>query len=321
MKTKRLKLSLIATLCLSAITFYSCSSDDNTQQEEFVDSISYNYSDVTKVLDFLPAPGQFVNDLPKYEKGDTQEIMNQKALKAISGDKLSMVSLGGFGGYIVMGFDHTIPNKDGRRDFVVLGNAFKNSSEPGIIMVAFDKNKNGKPDEDEWYEIAGSEYKNPKTIHDYEITFHKPSPELDAQKGDFDKYIYFETNQGQKGYKPKNQFHNQSYYPLWITDKKITFKGSKLPNNTSDTSGNGTYWILPEYEYGYVDNQVNSHIDAAIDINWAVDKNGNKVKLPGVDFIKVYTAMDQEAGWLGETSTEVAGVIDLHKAKLNVPTR
>ncbi|OJR83509.1 PKD domain-containing protein, partial [Escherichia coli] len=245
-----LKLSLIATLCLSAITFYSCSSDDNTQEEEFVDSISYNYSDVTKVLDFLPAPGQFVNDLPKYEKGDTQEIMNQKALKAISGDKLSMVSLGGFGGYIVMGFDHTIPNKDGRRDFVVLGNAFKNSSEPGIIMVAFDKNKNGKPDEDEWYEIAGSEYKNPKTIPGYEITFHKPSSELDAKKGDFDEYIYFETNQDQKGYKPKNQFHDQSYYPLWITDKKITFKGSRLPNNASDTSGNGTYWILPEYEYG-----------------------------------------------------------------------
>jgi hypothetical protein len=321
MKTTKLRLSLLATLCLSAITFYSCSSDDSPAVEELVDSISYTYSDVTKVLDFRPAPGQFVNELPKYEEGDTQEIMNQKALKAISGNKLSMVSLGGFGGYIVMGFDQTIKNIDGRRDFIVLGNAFKNSSEPGIIMVAHDKNKNGKPDEDEWYEIKGSEYSKAKTIHNYEMTFYKPSADLDAKKGDFDNYIEYKNNQGDKGYKPKNRFHDQSYYPLWIKETSLTFKGAKLPNNATDTSGNGTYWILPEYEYGYVDNQVNSHIDAAIDINWAVDKNGKSVQLPGVDFIKVYTAMDQEAGWLGETSTEVSGVIDLHKAKYKVPTR
>lgn len=31
-------------------------------------------------------------------------------------------------------------------------------------MVAFDKNKNGKPDDDEWYEIAGSEYFKDSTI-------------------------------------------------------------------------------------------------------------------------------------------------------------
>ena len=31
-------------------------------------------------------------------------------------------------------------------------------------MVALDKNKNGKPDDDEWYEIAGSEYFKDTTI-------------------------------------------------------------------------------------------------------------------------------------------------------------
>ncbi|MFV0220190.1 hypothetical protein OBK23_11010 [Empedobacter falsenii] len=36
------------------------------------------------------------------------------------------------------------------------------------------------------------------------------------------------------------------------------------------------------------------------------------VKLLGIDFIKVYTATNQEAGWLGEISTEVAGAYDLH---------
>lgn len=322
MKTPKLKRSLLATICLSALAFYSCSSDDNSAvEEEFVESIKYDFSDVTKVFDFRPAPGQFVNELPKYEKGDTQEIMNQKALKAISGTRLSMVSLGGFGGYIVMGFNETIKNIDGRRDFVVLGNAFKNSAEPGIIMVAYDKNQNGKPDEDEWYEIAGSEYNNSETLNNYEITFFKPSAELDARKGNIEEYIAYTNNQGEKGYKSKNQHHDQSYFPLWIEDTALSFKGNKLPNNAKDASGNGTNWILSEYAFGYADNHPNDNIDAAIDINWAVDKLGQKVALPGVDFIKVYTAMDQEAGWIGETSTEVVGVINLHKAKLNVPTR
>lgn len=35
-----------------------------------------------------------------------------------------MISLGGFGGYVVVGFDHTITNVTGKRDFRVLGNAF-----------------------------------------------------------------------------------------------------------------------------------------------------------------------------------------------------
>jgi len=31
-----------------------------------------------------------------------------------------------------------------------------------------------------------------------------------------------------------------------------------------------------------------------------------------IDFVKVYTANVQEAGWLGETSVEFAGIVDLH---------
>ena len=38
---------------------------------------------------------------------------------------------------------------------------------------------------------------------------------------------------------------------------------------------------------------------------------GNYVKLPGIDFVKVYTGTNQEAGWLGEISTEVGGAYDL----------
>ena len=132
---------------------------------------------ISQVFDYLPAVGQFTNKLPTYVDGDTQTEMTAKAGKALIGEKPSMITLGGYGGYVVFGFDHTILNQKDKRDFKVLGNGFAGSSEPGIIMVAYDKNKNGKPDEDEWYEIAGSEYSNPTTIKNYTITYHKPAVE------------------------------------------------------------------------------------------------------------------------------------------------
>lgn len=295
---------------------------------------------IHKIYDFLPAYGQFTNKLPKYEEGDTKEIMIQKAEKAIAIEKPSMISLGGFGGYVEFGFDHTIVNVPGKRDFRILGNAFwaaanpnpeatgrGGSCEPGVIMVAYDKNGNGIPDEDEWYEIAGSEHSKPKTIKNYEITFHRPDANKEAVKDpaltwatDLE-YMRWEDNQGNKGYKPKNTFHQQSYFPEWIKEDKITFKGTLLPNNAKDESGQGTYWVLYSFPYGYADNAPNNDDDSAIDISWAVDKEGNKVHLPGVDFIKVYTGVNQEAGWLGETSTEVSGAIDLHLEGTSIPTR
>lgn len=73
-----------------------------------------------------------------------------------------MITLGGYGGYVTVGFDHTLRNAKDAKDFLVLGNAFENSSEPGIIQVAYDVNQNGQPDEEEWFEIAGSAHHDPK---------------------------------------------------------------------------------------------------------------------------------------------------------------
>lgn len=284
---------------------------------------------ITKVYDYLPAVGQFVNVLPGYVEGDAKAAMIQKAEDAIKGGNSSMIHLGGFGGYVVFGFDHTIVNIAGKRDFRVKGNAFYaaanpnpdapkgGSCEPGIIMVAYDKNKNGRPDDDEWYEITGSEYYKSTTIKDYEITYHKPQTE---PEGAYNDYIKWEDNKGDSGYKMKNAFHSQSYYPLWITDQKVRFKGTRLRNNAIDESGSGTYWVLYAYGWGYADNAPNSDDASAIDIDWAVDAKGNKVKLPGIDFVKVYTGVNQEAGWLGEVSTEVAGAEDLHLLGKSIET-
>lgn len=303
---------------------------------------------ITKVLDFMPAVGQFTNSLPVYKEGDTQETMNGKVLDAIGNNKKGMISLGGFGGYVVVGFDHTIANREGLRDFRVLANAFYananpdpnapegGSCEPGVIMVAYDANKNGKPDEDEWYEIAGSAHEDPtkelwydkavaagndvNTYRDYTITYYRPENEPTTAE-EKEKYIRWEDNQGNSGYKVKNGFHNQPYFPQWFSGDKLTLKGTCLPQNGVDESGQGSYYVLYKFRYGYADNETNAKDESAIDIDWAVNSKGQKVHLPGVDFVKIYTGVNQENGWLGECSTEITGVEDLHVLGVEIETR
>lgn len=303
---------------------------------------------ITKVFDFMPAVGQFTNELPKYVEGDTQQTMNDKVLAAIGNNNRGMISLGGFGGYVVVGFDHTIQNVEGKRDFRIIANAFYAASnpdpnapqggscEPGVIMVAYDANKNGLPDDNEWYEIAGSSHEDPTLepwyqkakeagnnvdiYFNYEITYFRPTGEPETAEEKL-HYIRWEDNLGNSGYKVKNSFHNQCYYPLWASGDRLTFRGTCLPQNGVDESGQGNYYVLYKYRYGYADNELNAADESAIDIAWAVNNKGQKVNLPGVDFIKIYTGVNQENGWLGECSTEITGIEDLHILGIDIPTR
>lgn len=285
---------------------------------------------IAKVYDFCPAPGQFINTMPEFVKGDSPESIRKKAEENISGTNDVMISLGGYGGYVVFGFDHTVINVKDKKDFMILGNAFYSdlpeyqekkggSCEPGIVMVSFDFNQNGLPD-DEWYELAGSEYFKPETTKDYRITYDrpdpnkKPEPDMSQQWSDA-TYISWKDNQGASGYIAKNIYHTQSYYPGWIETNALTFEGTRLKNNAIEESGVGKYFVLYSYPWGYVDNHPNEHRDLnSFDIDWAVDKAGNKEWLPGVDFVKVYTAVNQYCGWIGETSTEIIRGQDLHIA-------
>ena len=114
----------------------------------------------------------------------------------------------------------------------------------------------------------------------------------------------------------KNVSHKQTYWPIWEGKDELTFKGGKLPNNAIETSGKGTYWIQYRYAkdaYGYADAcPATDSLYSSFDINWAVDDEGNQVVLDHIDFIRVKTGIFQYCGWLGETSTEVSSVVDLH---------
>ena len=289
---------------------------------------------INKVYEYRPAPGQFINRLPEYEPDDTQEDMNRKAEEQIAGAHHSegMISLGGYGGYAVFGFDHSVENIPGRYDFRILGNAFYadanpngeasregGSSEPGIVMVSRDVNGNGLPD-DPWYELAGSEYYRPQTVHNYRITYYKPdenkTPDPDPDDAAiYDRtYIRWTTDGHGDGYLYRNTYYSQPYYPLWIDEAELVFEGTKLADNCVDESGQGKYYVLYACHWGYADNQPNTNSRSAFNIEWAVDAGGNRVSLPDIDFVKVYTGVNQYCGWLGETSTEISGAIDLHIA-------
>lgn len=266
-----------------------------------------NSDKISRVLDYKPAPGQHINRLfPTPAMSDTYSnalaFANSKLV-----NNTSMLGLGAFGGYVIVGFDHSIVNVHGEYDFKALGNAFTNGAEPGIIMVCQDLNKNGIPDNNEpWYELAGSEYNNSQTVHNYELTYYRPLP--DGQKSN----IRWTDNQGNEGVVTHISFASQAtIYPLWITENTMTFKGTLLPRNAVQS---GTTWTLPAVGTGYVDNYANSaSIDkTGFNIDWAVDESGNPVNLTYIDFIKVYTAIQQEVPVLGETSTEFAGIVDLH---------
>lgn len=293
----------------------ACSKEGDVTEEEEPPGRKHSPY-LTRVFEYLPAPGQFVNKLPEYTKGDTPETMAKKAEEKIAGDKGGLISLGGFGGYVIVGFDHTIDNVAGKADFTVLGNAYAGNSEPGIVMVSADVNQNGQPD-DTWYELAGSEYQNEKTLHNYTITYDRPDenktpvPHASLTYVTDATYIRWTTNGDDEGYLYKTVYHQQSYYPQWINNNQLQFSGTKLPDN--HTVDNDLY-TLHSYDWGYADNVPNNDARAQFDIDWAIDTNGKKVHLSGIDFVKIYTGVNQFNGRIGESSTEVSGVIDLHLA-------
>ncbi len=305
-----------------------------TAKAQRMDDVAVHSKYIQAVDEYRPAPGQWTNVIPEYEEGDTEADMVRKCTESIAGDYYSthLISLGGWGGYVTFHFDHSIANVPGQRDFAIWGNAYQEMknlvfggmNEAGIVMVSKDVNGNGKPD-DPWYEISGSCDVDSvgKVIYNYEVTYRQNSM----------KDIPWTDNQGNSGtvdrlYSYDN--HQQEYYPLWLPDG-LTFKGTRLPDNMQnlsdqvDGSWSPYYYVLIGFRYGYADNLSNwtdksdanswNYEGCGIDISWAVDENRQPVDLDFVDFVRVYTGLNQKCpqpDWWGETSTEIQAAEDIH---------
>lgn len=277
-----------------------------------------------KVHAFVPAPGQFVNETEGAGYTGNEETHEAAIAYAEGRLRATMyVSLGSWGGYIVVGFDHSIENKGGytlngeNYDFAITGNAFAGSSEPGIVYVMQDVNGNGKPD-DEWYELKGSEYGKEETCQDYAVTYYRPfGPRMKTSWTD---------NQGNSGAVDYlASFHNQPYYyPAWIEEDSYTLYGTCLRAKTSINDDG--YWYNEEFEWGYADNfgsdrnTSDDNPDADPKATYfkianAVCLDGTTANLQYIDFIKVQTGVNVTAGALGENSTEVFQFRDVNVQK------
>ena len=262
-----------------------------------------NYSPyITKVFDYKYGPGQHASLITSDWKGN--DFIGQPW----TGTK-SYTSLGGWGGYIVAGFDHTVKNGDGV-DFAVFTQPGA-ASEPAVVFVMNDTNGDGIPNDGEWAEIKGSEYNNAETIHDYQVTYYKP-----VGSGN----VKWKDNKGSNG-ELVPVFESASWWWSGYGDKtEVVFNGVKLPNayKNISTQTDSENWVVRSglftsgYAECYNNLDYNNSLKANLfDISNAVDMAGNKTNLSGISFIKVQSGVFQIAGWLNEISTEVSGAADL----------
>ena len=298
-------------ICACAALAVSCMDYGPIEKEDFeIDNIGSGDEVTGKGL-FITNEGNFMygNASLSYYDPEKKHVENEVFARANAiklGDVAqSMVIRNGIG-WIVVNNSGVI--------YAIDINTFKGSSEPGIVYVMQDTNGNTLPD-DEWYELKGSEYGKEETVQDYAVTYYRPTYSgADVQ---------WKDNQGVKGkIDYLKQYHDQpSYYPAWIGTDSYTLYGPCLKSRTYDQSGNGSYWVNGEYDWGYADNFGNDRLseddNAAagamkvyFKISNAVDKNGQPANLKYIDFIRVQTGVNAKAGWLGENSTEVFGFTD-----------
>lgn len=263
------------------------------------------YSD--RVIAYVPAPGQFINNDMVGFGGDEatgQDALDyaDRRLHASDASQRGMVSLGGFGGYIVVGFDHSIQASGGYSgyDFSITGNQFSGSSEPGVVWVMPDTNGNGLPDDGPWYELRGA--CDGESVRGYSVTYYRPSEE--------DAPVRWRDSDGREGEIERVTAHTQAYYPAWMTEDSYTLSGTLLPDR-SGRLDNGRF-TTGDYGWGYADNWGSDMAEAPKQKNFfrisdAVDASGEAVRLDYIDFVKVQTGVNIQGGaGIGELSTEVS---------------
>jgi hypothetical protein len=307
-------------------------------------SAAFGYTPwATSYFDYLPAPGQYVQD-PQDPEEPFFNIPEAALGRPYAGgfmdpDTSSLVTLGGFGGTITLGFDHTVldePTNPFGMDFIVFGNAFYASGNPnrhwaecGHVEVSRDANGNGLPD-DPWYIIPGSHIAVPGTQYTLQT---------------------WDDDLADPTYPPFPPVADETWIPYgrqgeWTSEgfllPEVPFNVTILVNpNGEDATEEGIYGYAdympvlklgdidadgqaeepgmpPEHFYLLPDDPFTVGISAgsgggdAFDIAWAIDpETGAPAELDGIDFVRITTAVDYVAGPFGEISTEIDAVADV----------
>jgi hypothetical protein len=272
---------------------------------------------ISEVIEYVPAPGQFINSSPWGTPGSPASLQG-----GVNGS----LSLGAFGGFVVFRFEEAVENHPDNPfgvDFTIFGNASSEWSEPGVVWVMKDENRNNLPD-DTWYELAGSDYHFSTTLREYEVFYTNPG-------GDEARDVPWSDSFGNSGLIKANSAHTQPYYPRTDSFPEVAIESYALSGTLIQGAVDVNHPPLIKSlirGFGYADNRIrgsgphtlpdnpytpeveNSGGDA-FDIDWAVNSDGAYVDLDRIHFVKVQNGVLHEGGWLGELSTEITGAIDV----------
>lgn len=280
----------------------------------------------TRVIAYDPAPGQRVQDAAFNTPA--------RALGAPVGGGLStpdnskVVTLGGFGGSITLGFDHPIyanrHNPFGM-DFIVYGNGLYVDGNPrtryaecGVIEVSKDVNGNGLAD-DPWYVVPGSHLPAgvplSRTSKVYDAGLLTSTWVPPGRSGMWTVSAYQLGGPPFSG-GPILSNADPVVEAVWgYADLMPTLLLGDT--NADDEVDNPA--ATPEAFYTRPDDPhavgvtPGSGGGSAISIRWAVNPTTGLAPVPAlvrIDFVRITTAVDLANPLIGEASTEVAAVAD-----------
>jgi hypothetical protein len=279
-----------------------------TTKEFTIQATNVTYSKLsTLVYDYNPTLGSYVNDIAGGCK-TKEEALAKINTKVKTGKNLSL-TLGCLGGTAVFSFDHTIMNVPGKDDFEVLISGYSRRGL-GVVYVAYDRNKNGKPDDDEWYEIPGNLEGTKEMVSDYEVTI---SHERVDDPNEGVTYYNWTDNKGNKGTYVSQDYYewiqvSEYIFPTWINeDIKCSGKMVVVNHDTFTKDAANNHYGHYLYPTGTLSVQ-----STPFDISKAVDAKGNPVSLPGADFVKIKSAIFCEYPLNGYYSLVIDQVKDLH---------
>ncbi len=290
----------------------------------------------TNVVDFQPAPGQFVNH-PQFN--DPDRALGPPAGGGVSGpDNTSCVSLGGFGGSITLAFDHTVaddPLNPFGLDAIVFGNAYWVGADPArhwaecaTIEISRDVNGDGQPGgepDEPWFLIPGSHLTDPPQQYavqtwDDDIaddTYPPASPDWlpPGVTGQWDTAAYELPSElfGQLVIdNPSDDAALEGIYGYADFTPTLVLGDLDADDVVDDTS------MTPDAFYTVPDDPLTVGISPesgggdAFDIAWAIDPlTGEPANLIGFDFIRITGAVYAVSPTFGEKSPEIDAVADV----------
>jgi hypothetical protein len=282
----------------------------------------------TRVIAYDPAPGQFVRSAPFNDPARALGPPGSNG-SALVADNTKVVSLGGLGGTITLGFDRPVWrnrfNPHGA-DLIVYGNAFFAGGDPlrrfgecGVIEISRDDNVNGVAD-DAWYLIPGSELATPisrETIA-YDPATLNPAwvPAGRVGGGVWTMTVFRIVSPAINAPLLINPRTDGVEAVFGYADLQPTLALGDLdadgaPDDPLNLPPPGAFYTVPDDPLT-VGISPGSGGGSAVRIAWAVDPaTGAPANLDRIDFVRITTAAAAPPGVLGEISTEVSAVADV----------